>query len=168
MEVVGAVASIITLAALTKELSTLIEALLQDVQHAPRQLVQVSNQVSLIFLELECIKQLQQDANIGFQLPGEELWILQQALTIAMNNITAIHKECEKRISVTKGRRSSRFSWALFDSKAMNGALEQLQRTESHLLFVTQVINMYVKLKHVYGPALTHCPLLGSEALEHT
>jgi hypothetical protein len=105
-------ASIITLVALARELSSIIEALLKDVQHAPRQHVQVSNQVSLVFLELECIKQLQHDSNLGFQLSDKELWILKPSLTIAMNSIMAIHAECEKRMLATKGRMSPRFSWA--------------------------------------------------------
>jgi hypothetical protein len=139
MEVVGAVASITTLLALVKGIATIADCLLRDFHNAPKELNQVSNQVSLIFLELECIKQLPHDTDIGYLLDEEECWTLKQSLAIATNDITAIHEEC-KKYTQKKSRLSSRISWALFDSKTIDNALERLQRVESHLLFVTQIV----------------------------
>lgn len=140
MEVVGAFASITTILALAKGIATVADCLLRDFQDAPKELNRVSNQVSLIFLELECIKQLPNDTNIGYLLDEDECWILKQSLTIATNDITAIHEEC-KKYTQKKSRLSARLSWALFDSKTIDNALERLQKIESHLLFVTQIIN---------------------------
>jgi hypothetical protein len=136
MEVVCAVVSITTLLALVKGIATVADCLLRDSNNAPKELTQVSNQVSLIFLELEYIKQLPNDTDIGYLVDEEDCRTLKQSLAIATNNITVIHEEC-KKYTQKKSRLSSRISWALFGSKTIDNALERLQRIESHLLFVT-------------------------------
>ena len=48
------------------------------------------------------------------------------------------------RVNTGKAPVSSRLLWMLFDRKTIIGSLEQLQRTESGLLFILQLISMYV------------------------
>jgi hypothetical protein len=142
MEVVGAVASIVTLVGLSKEIASIARDLLHGFHQAPTELVQISNHVALITLELECIDIVQQDngQGSGIWLISAESSILQQSLTIAKNSIMTTKRECEKYAGL-EPKLSTRLSWALFDSKTMNVTLDQLQKTESHLLFVLQIIN---------------------------
>jgi hypothetical protein len=144
MEVVGVIASITTLVALAKELSTITCSILHSLQHAPKELIHVANQMSLISLELECIQRAQNLANFTTSiLTTEESRILDQSLKAAGTTITALHQDCKKCMQ-PRNRLASRISWALFDSKIVNGALQQLHNTESNLSLVIQVINTYV------------------------
>lgn len=143
MEVLGAAASIVTLVALSKEISSIAKDLLHDYQQAPKALLQIHDQVTLVTLELECMNLLQQDNEQSPWLTVEETHILRQSLAVAKTSITTIKTECEKCIKA-KMRLSTRLSWALFDGKTIDSALDQLQKTESRLLFVLQFLNTYV------------------------
>lgn len=147
----GAVASIMTLLALTKGIATIADTLLRNLHNAPKELAQVCNQVAFIFLELECIGKLQDDQDTSHLLIDDEFWILKQALTITLNEITAIQTRCNKYIKV-KTRLQSRVSWAFFDSKTIDCSLVQLRRTESHLLFVTHRIA--TRVQHIRDQSL--------------
>jgi hypothetical protein len=138
MEPVGAIASVITLVALAKEISAIANDLIRSFRNAPKEVVQSCNQISLDFLELSCIDQMQQEGTLESLLTADESRTLIQSLSIAKNNITAIYKDVEECTQVKAGKSlvSSRLSWALFDRKTTVGSLEQLQRTESRLLFI--------------------------------
>ena len=145
MDVEG-IASIITLVDLAKEISVLAKALVRDVRSAPKAIAESSNHISMLVLELECIDQLQQKEYFESLFTSEEMNILIHSLSIAKNSVMAIHNDVShySRNDAIVSRRPSRFSWALFDRTKFNNSLEQLQRTESRLLFVLQLINMYV------------------------
>ena len=55
MEPVGAIASVVTLVGLVKEISTIADNLVRNFRNAPKEIVQSCNQISLLFLELSCI-----------------------------------------------------------------------------------------------------------------
>tara|TARA_R110002003_G_scaffold244_4_gene17456 strand:- start:68518 stop:68943 length:426 start_codon:yes stop_codon:yes gene_type:complete len=141
MDVVSIVASITTLVVLTKEIVIIARNLLRDVQDAPKELVQVSSHVSLISLELECINRAHDPTGLGLHLTLEESLILKKSLTIVKSDMTTLQRDCEK-YSKGKTRLSTRMSWALFDSKAVNRCLEQLHKIESHLLLVSNIMHM--------------------------
>lgn len=148
MEIVGAVASIITLVALAKEISALADILVRNVQNGPDELSHISNQISLVSLELDLLRRLEDEKDDGPLLTNEEAWILKQSLTIANHDIAAMHREYQK-LAQSRFRKGSRLSWAQFDSKTSSNALKQLHRTEGHLLLVLQVINMYALSEEV-------------------
>jgi hypothetical protein len=125
-EPVGAIASIITLVALVKEISAVANDLVRNFRNAPKEVIQSCNQISLIFLELSCIGRMQQEGTLESLLTADELGTLMQPLSIAKNNITAIYKDVEECTQVKAGKSmvSSRLSWALFDRKTTVGSLE--------------------------------------------
>ncbi|ORY16252.1 ankyrin repeat-containing domain protein [Clohesyomyces aquaticus] len=146
MEVVGTVASIVTLAALAKELWALSVNLLHSYHDAPQELLRVSNQTSLILLELECIRRSQKEGCISSLLTNEEAWIFQQSLIAAKTSLAAIYRSCERYAS-NKKRATGRIAWTLFDRKAADEHLVHLQRTETSLGVVLQVINIRAMTK---------------------
>jgi hypothetical protein len=147
MEVVGAVASIVTLAALAKEVWNLSSDLLHNYQDAPKELVRISNQTSLICLELECISQSQKAHGLTSSLTFEEAWIFQRSLGAAKTSLAAICRSCQRYPS-DKMRTSSRIAWTLFDRKTVEEHLLHLQKTETSLCVILQVVNMYVVAVH--------------------
>jgi hypothetical protein len=147
MEVVGVVASIVTLAALAKEVWNLSTDLLHNYQDAPKELVRISNQTSLICLELECISQSQKAHGLTSSLTNEEAWIFQLSLGAARASLAAICRSCQRHPS-DKKRMSSRIAWTLFDRKTVEEHLLHLQKTETSLCVILQVVNMYVVAVH--------------------
>lgn len=147
MEVVGAVASIVTLVALAKEVWNLCSDLLHNYQDAPKELVRLSNQASLICLELECISRSQRAHGLTSSLTNEESWIFQQSLGTAKTSLAAIYRSYQ-RYRGDKTRTSSRIAWTLFDRKSVEEHLLHLQKTETSLCVILQVINMYVVAVH--------------------
>ena len=141
MDVVSAVASVTTLVALTKEIVIIVGTLLRDIQDAPQELSRVSNHVSLVSLELECISRAYSLTDLGLLLTAEEVLIFKKSLTIVKSDMTALQRECEK-YSRGKARLSTRVSWALLDSKTVSRCLERLHKIESHLIVVSNIIHM--------------------------
>ncbi|KAF2019501.1 ankyrin [Aaosphaeria arxii CBS 175.79] len=146
MEVVSAVASVTTLVALAKEIWTIAGDLVRNFQNAPKELIRISNQTSLVYLELECVNRMQQEGGFRTSLTDEETWIFQQSLTVAKNSIVSIHKDC-KKYSASKCRISSRFAWTIFDSKTVDVHMAHLQRIESSITVILQVLNMKTSMK---------------------
>lgn len=143
MEIVGAIASVITLVALSKEVISIANELLQGFQSAPKEVTRIVEHVSLIVLKLECLSLVQHDSTLEAWLTEEESRILQQSLTVVKSNLLAIKSDCEKHVG-PHSRLTTRLSWAFFDSKVVNGVLEQLHKVESHLVFILQILNAYV------------------------
>jgi hypothetical protein len=146
MEIVGAVASIVTIAGLAKEVWILATGLLRDDRSAPQELLHISNQASLILHELECITGFQrEDGHRGSaaSITKEEAWILEQSLNAAKRSLSVLRRLCERR-SRNGGSTSSRLAWALFMKKTVEEYLEQLHKTETSLGVILQVINLYV------------------------
>ncbi|KAH7068628.1 ankyrin repeat-containing domain protein [Paraphoma chrysanthemicola] len=141
MEVVGAVASIVTLAALAKEVWTLSSDLLHNYQDAPKELVRISNQAALICLELKCISQSHKSHDLTSSFTNEEAWIFQQSLRAAKTSLAAICHSCQRHSS-DESRASSRIAWTLFDRKTVERHLQHLQQTETSLCVILQVINI--------------------------
>ncbi|OAL47298.1 ankyrin [Pyrenochaeta sp. DS3sAY3a] len=141
MEVVGAVASIVTLVALAKEVWTLSSELLHNYHEAPKELVRISNQTSLICLELECVSQSQKADGLTSSLTNEEAWIFQQSLSAAKTSLATIRRSCQRYPS-DKKRTSSRIAWTLFDRKTVEEHLLHLQKTETSLCVILQVVSM--------------------------
>ena len=153
MEVVGAVASIITLAGLAKEVWTLSTDLLRNYQNAPKELVRISNQTSLILLELECISQSKNTHGLASLFTNEEAWIFQQSLSAAKTSLAAIYCSSQQNLR-DRNRMSSRIAWTFFDRKTVEDHLIHLQRTETSLCVILQVINMYVIAVHARKPVV--------------
>lgn len=144
MEVVGAVASIVTIAALAKEIWTLVTNLLRDDRKAPQELFRISNQASLILLELECIAKSPFEGGhhgLNDSLTTEEAWILQQSLNGAKNSLNIVLRSCQRQLRNAR-RASSRLAWSLFEKKIIDENLEYLHRTETSLGIVLQVMNL--------------------------
>lgn len=145
MEVLGTVAALV---ALTKDVATVSDSLVRHFRHAPKELVRLRNQISLVYLELTYLDQFDKRGMLDTLLPTEEVQLLLHAMQIARNDITAIHDELRTTSKMAAGKppASTRLSWALFDRKSVDGALEQLERVESRLLCFLQLINLYVPI----------------------
>jgi ankyrin repeat protein len=143
MEPISAVASIVTLAGLAKELSTLTINLFCGLKSAPADLARLQQKISLIVLELEFLQQSTVPPGSDHLLDTSELRVLAQSLEIARRNLQAIHGDC-KAIS---RRPKSRVRWALFEKKKANEYLAQIQTTESTLGVILQLMNMKTTLR---------------------
>ena len=141
MEIVGAVASIVTLVALAKEVWTLSTQLLQDCQNAPEELFRISNETFLIFRGLESISSSNQDHGLFNHLTKDEVQTLEKSLAaakVSLETITQLHS----KHTGDKKRALTRLSWSFFDHKTVKEHLVHLQRTESSLCVILHVISM--------------------------
>ena len=141
MEVVGTVAAVIALA---KDIAEVSDSLVRDIRHAPQELIQCCNQITLISLELTYIERLQKDDLLNSVLSTDEVKILFQAMQIAKNDTVAIKDKLSGFANKGKDKSSVsvRLSWALFDRKSVDGTLDQMQRIESRMAFLLGLFNM--------------------------
>lgn len=141
MEVVGTVAAVIALA---KDIAEVSDSLVRDIRHAPQELIQCCNQITLISLELTYIERLQKDDLLNSVLSTDEVKILFQAMQIAKNDTVAIKDKLSGFANKGKDKSSVsvRLSWALFDRKSVEGTLGQMQRIESRMAFLLGLFNM--------------------------
>ncbi|KAF2448525.1 ankyrin [Karstenula rhodostoma CBS 690.94] len=142
MEVVSTVASLV---ALTKDIAKVSDRLVRHFRDAPKELVRLRNQSSLVFLELTYLERL---TNIELShniLPAEELQLMHHAIHIENNDITSIHESLCERAKVTVGKPpvSTRLAWALFDRKSVDDVFEQLERVENRLICVMQLASFF-------------------------
>lgn len=141
MEVVGTVASLI---ALTKDLAGVSDSLVRHFRDAPKEIVRLQNQSSLVLLELTYLGRLSNVELLDTVLPTEELQLMHHAIQIAKNDITSIHQSLSERAKVKVGKPpvSTRLAWALFDRKSVDDILGQLERVENRLICVLQLVNL--------------------------
>jgi hypothetical protein len=138
MEPISAVASIVTVLALVKEISVLTADLFCGLHSAPAELARLLDQTNLIAKQLQCFERDTGQSEIDQLLDSSEISTLCQALEAAKSNISAIHKDCENL-----GRRSKwRLIWTLYEKKKAGGYLKHLQNTESSLGVVLQITNL--------------------------
>ncbi|KAF2810704.1 ankyrin [Mytilinidion resinicola] len=138
MEPISAVASIVTLIALAKEISFLTTDLFRGLHSAPRELARLQEQTNLIVKELQCLESNANQSGIDQLLDGSEIRTLGEALKVAKCNIGAIHKECGNLGQKSKRR----IMWVLFEKKKAEEYLMHLQKTEISLSVVLQLTNM--------------------------
>lgn len=142
MDVVGSLASLITVAGLTKEIASIIKEAVQGYREAPRELQLFSNQVGLIQLELECLGRLQEDIQKQrLQFSPADLEALHGLFQTAKDNIKSIHYDCNERLPKGKGP-GTRVVWALFDRKSSERLVRQVQATESALSNIFSIIDL--------------------------
>jgi hypothetical protein len=145
MEIVGTVAALI---GLTKEVTAASDSLVRHFRNAPKELVQIHNQISLVLLQLAYITQFDKQDDLDTLLPTQDVQILVHAMQIAKNDILAVRKDLESYVKPKTGKPSvsTRLSWALFDRKSVEDALGQLQRVEGRLMLLLQLLNTYVNV----------------------
>jgi hypothetical protein len=142
MDVVGSLASLITIAGLTKEVASVVKEAIQGYREAPRELQLFSNQVGLVQLELECLGRLQEDIqNQRLQFSPADLEALHALFQTANDNIKSIHYDCNERLPKGKGL-GTRVVWALFDRKNSERLVRQVQATESALSNIISIIDL--------------------------
>jgi hypothetical protein len=170
MEPVGAIASVITLVALAKEISAIANDLMRSFRNAPKEVVQSCNQISLIFLELSCIDQMQQEGTLESLLTADELRNLMQSLVRYRNPNRALILTTSRRISIKAQKENADHAAHILQELRIqrNGVVPGSSLSSRSQATVTATdIELTTAFRHRYTLALTEYwkHLLGSDMI---
>ena len=140
MEVIGGVASFLTLIEAAAVIGSTTAKLCLNVRDAPKEVSRVKSHLLNIRRELELLHLLQADRRIPVHFATPEAnELFAHALRNAEETIQALQEACQRSCDKSS---SHNFRWALLDRKKVTKLLEDLQRLETSLSNVFHSLSM--------------------------